>query len=188
MKTLTAILLLLLFSNLAHCQSNKEIKLNKIKSVTSWSNDKEDGTSTTYKDSYEAFDKNGNTILKLKYKKDGTVSGKETWKYDKNENKVEEFEYDGNNSIVSHKTSVYNALEKKTEERELSASGELIRKTSFTYTPAGEKATETVTDAKGNVLKKVEYSYNARDLKTQRSSSNKYKKLETLKKWAYEYY
>ena len=116
MKTTLGTLILLLLCNLAYCQSNKEIKLNKIKSITTFQNDKDESPSSAYKDAYEAYDKNGNTTLKIRYKKDGSVEKKETARFDKNQNKVEEFEYDGKNEVVTHKVFVYNAFQKKTEE------------------------------------------------------------------------
>ncbi|MFN8133700.1 MAG: hypothetical protein U0Z17_00145 [Bacteroidales bacterium] len=94
----------------------------------------------------------------------------------------------GDNEIVSHKVIVYNSLGKKTEERELSPSGELLKKTVFSYNASGEKSAETTTDAKGNLLKTTEYQYNSRKLKIQRITSNKAKVVESVKKWAYEYY
>ena len=188
MKTILFLLILVGICKLAPCQSNKEIRFNKIKSVTTWQSEKGAGQSDVVKESYEVFDKDGNTTLKIKYKKDGTVDTKETTKYDKNQNKIEEFQYTGSDEIVSHKAYVYNAFGKKTEEREYTPTGEPSKETVFTYNPSGEKNAEIVTDSKGNLLKKVEYSYNAKNLKTQRTTSNKTKQVESVKKWSYEYY
>jgi hypothetical protein len=188
MKILAATLFLSFVVLLALGQSNKDIKSNKIKSIITWQNDKGDNSSEAYKDSYEVFDKYGNTTLKIRYKKDGSVSSKETCKYDKNQNKIEEFVYEDADKVLSHKVYVYNALHKKTEEREFSPAGELVRETMYTYNLEGEKSSETCTDPKGNLLKKVEYKYNSRSLKTQKSTTDKADKTESVKKWAYEYY
>lgn len=169
-------------------QSAKDVKENKVKSVITWQSDKDENPVRIYKDSFEAFDKNGNTTLKINYNADGSTERKVSFRYDKNQNKTEEIVYKGDNEIVSHKVIVYNSLGKKTEERELSPSGELLKKTVFSYNASGEKSAETTTDAKGNLLKTTEYQYNSRKLKIQRITSNKAKVVESVKKWAYEYY
>lgn len=188
MKTLATFLFLTLLSILAHGQSAKEIKENKVKSVTIWQNDKDEIPLNTYKVSYETFDKQGNTLLKIKFDTDGSTDSKVSYRYDKNQNKTEEIEYNGDNEIVSHKLIVYNAFGKKTEERELSPSGDLLTKTVFSYNSSGDKSAETTMNAKGDILKTTEYQYNSRKLKTQRTTTNKTKQVESLKKWTYEYY
>ena len=188
MKSTLGILCLLFIYSLALCQSAKDVKKSKIKAITIWQSTKESGPESPIKESYEAFDRSGNTILKIAYKPDGSVDTKETARYDKNENKVEEFKYDGDSQVGSHKTWVYDKFQNKIEEDEFSPSGELNKKTTFTYTPAGDKLFETIMDANGNVLKKVEYRYNVRNLKVQRLTTNKVKQVESVKKWGYEYY
>lgn len=183
------ILLCLLFSAfLVSAQSEKEIKQNKIKSITTWSTDNDEGNTSPRKEMYESFDKNGNTLIRIKYKKDGSVNSKETFKYDKNQNKTEEIEYDGENKVVSHKAYAYNSFQKKTEELEYNPAGGLVKKTTFTYTPSGEKATETVSDPKGGLIKQTEYKYSAKNLRIQKITTNKSKQVESTKKWAYEFY
>ncbi len=179
---------LLLAGHIAFSQSGKEIKTNKIKSITTWQNDKDDSPAKVYKDTYEVFDKNGNTTTKIDYKKDGSIKSRQQFKFDKDNNKTEELEYDGNNVVITHKTYAYNAFGKRTEEKEFAPNGELTRKTTYTLNASGDKTAETVTDAKGAMLKKVEYTYNSRNLKTQRTTSNKAKQVELIKKWTYEYY
>jgi hypothetical protein len=188
MKTTLGILCLLFLYFLAPCQSTKDIRKNKIKSISIWQTPKENNSDSPVKESYEAFDKNGNTTLKVAYLADGSVDKKETTKYDKNQNKIEEFEYDGNNQVRSHKSYVYDKFQNKLEENEYAPSGELIKKTVFTYSHEGDKLSETVIDEKGAVLKKVEYRYNSHNLKVQKISTNKTKQVESVRKWGYEYY
>lgn len=187
MKKLLLILPLLVLGYCSFSQSDKEIRQNKIKTITFWQSEK-DNPSSTYKESVETYDKNGNLIQRIKYRKDGTVDSKETYKYDKYDNKIEEFEYDNNNAIVKHKVSVYNSFQKKTEEREYTPTGEISSRTVYTYNAAGDKESETLIDSKGAMVKQIEYKYNPKKLKIQRSTSNKAKQLESMKKWSYEYY
>jgi hypothetical protein len=188
MKNIIICFFLLFSGLLTFAQGSKEIKLNKIKSVTTWQSDTEEGSAELVKESYDEFDKNGNPVLEINYKKDGTVNHKKTTKYDRKQNKIEEIEYEGDFVIKSHKAYMYNSLGKKTDEREYNPSGALIQTTSFSYYPDGEKKSETTTDAKGTVLKLVEYKYNSRQLKIQKISQNKEKKSEAIKKWSYEYH
>lgn len=187
MKKLLLLLPLLILGYYSFSQSDKEIKQNKIKTITTWQSEKEN-PSSSYKESVETYDKFGILIQRIKYKKDGSVDSKETFKYDKFQNKIEEFEYDGNNAVVKHKVYVYNSFQKKTEEREYTPTGEISSRTVITYNPNGDKESETLIDSKGALVKQVEYKYNAKKLKTQRTSSNKAKQLESVKKWSYEYY
>lgn len=184
MKKTFFILALLSCTILVFSQNEKDIRVNKVKSITTW----QDENGTSCKDTYEAFDKNGNTTMLIRYKKDGSVDSKETFRYDKSQNKVEEYEYNGSNAVVSHKQYTYNAFNKRTEEKELGPNGELIRKTTITYSPSGQKTGETITDSKGLLIKQVEYSYNTKKLRTQRITKNKQKQVESVKKWSYEYF
>jgi hypothetical protein len=188
MKTILGMLCLLFAYLAAPCQSTKDIKKNKVKSLTIWQTPKDDGQEAPVKESFEAFDKNGNTIQKIEYKPDGSIDKKETARYDKNQNKVEEFTYDGSNQVTSHKTYLYDRFQNKIEENEFLPSGELGKKTNATFNAGGDKLSETVTDAKGNILKIVEYRYNTHNLKVQKITSNKAKQVESVRKWGYEYY
>jgi hypothetical protein len=187
MNTSLPPLILLLVTVFTYGQSAKEIKQNKIKSVTSWQTEEDNGKIVNYKETYEVYDKSGNATLKIRYKKDGSVDTKESYKFDKFQNKTEEILYEGE-KMVSSKVFVYDKFQNRTEEREMSPSGGLIKKTTITYTPFGEKSTETTTDSKGNILKKTEYKYNAKNLKIQKTTSNKAKQEESSKKWVYEFY
>lgn len=171
---------------MASGQSAKDIKANKIKSVTTWQKDQGDKPSEAHKDSYEVFDKYGKTTLKVIYEKDGSVKIKKTCRYDNNQNKIEDFDYAENGEVVLHKIYGYNAFQKKTEEKEYSSSGELVHKTSIAYNLAGDRTSETVNESKSYTVKKVEYKHNSRGLKTEKTTTGKTNQLEGVKKWTYE--
>ena len=188
MKIFVTTLFLTFLGLIAAGQSKKDIKANNIKSITVWQSDKIDNSTQTVKETYEEFDKHGNTTLKIKFSKTGSISSKETCRYDKNQNKIEDIKYDENGKITSHKVYVFNYLGRKTEEREFSSDGDIILETIFMYNLAGDKSSEVVTDAKGNLLKKTEYKYNSKNLKIQKVTIDKISKTDSIKKWAYEFY
>ena len=94
MKNFIIILSYLLAAYTVLGQTKKEAKANKIKSTTVWQADNSNGTAVTYKESYEEFDKDGRTTMKVEYDKDGTIKRKETAKYYAFGNKTEETLYD----------------------------------------------------------------------------------------------
>jgi hypothetical protein len=182
------IILLLLISILSFGQSKKEAKKNKIKSTTVSQTIYDNGNPVTYKDSYEEFDKNGNTLIKIEYKKDGTVKHKETARYDIYNNKIEETEYDADDQTNKRKTYKYNAFNDKIEETEYNAAGAITKSSAYTYNTDGDRATEVITDESGKVKKKNVYTFNSNHLKVEKQSFNISNKLESLKKWSYEYF
>lgn len=189
MKTTALFLFITVFSFSCFSQSKKEAKANKIKSTTVWQADNENGKTNTYKESYQEYDKNGNTITKIEYSKEGTIKKKETTVYDANQNKTAETEYDLKNNINKKKTYKYNALNDKTEEIEYNATtNAIIKKTTYTYNANGDKTGETITDASGNVTKKIVYNYNTKDLKNDKQTYTGSNVLESVKKWVYEYF
>jgi len=169
-------------------QAKKEVKKNKIKSTTDWEIVYENGQSKTYKSSYEEFDKNGHTTMKVEYAPDGTILTKMTVKYDAYQNKTEETEFDFSKNKNIRKTYKYNAFKDRTEELEYNSSGVLFRKTLFTYNPDGNKTSEIMMDPSGTVLKKTTYTYNPKKLKSGKQTMNKSNYPESGKKWEYEYY
>ena len=169
-------------------QTKKEVKKNKIKSTTDWEIVYENGKANTYKSSYEEFDRNGHTTLKMEYGPAGEVLTKVTAKYDSYQNKIEETEFDASKKKNIRRTSKYNAFKDKTEELEYNSSGLLIKKTVFTYNTDGDKVTETIMDASGTVLKKITFTYNSRKLKSGKLTISNSNVPESGKKWEYEYY
>lgn len=144
------------------CQSRKEARENKIKSTTEWVTENVNGKDITRKESYEEFDKKGNSILKIDYKKDGTIDKKVSLSYN-NENK-------------------------KSNEIEYTPEGEIFKKTTFIYNSNGDKTSEIVYNKNGQILKKRIYKYNSKELKIENQTINNTGKIETVKKWAYDYY
>ena len=79
MKYILANLLLLFVSYSAFSQSEKEIAADKIKTETVMISDDKSGIETYRKESYTAYDQNGNTVEEIQYNDDGSV--KEHIKY-----------------------------------------------------------------------------------------------------------
>lgn len=190
MKTIRYLIVISLVATavIVFSQNKKTAKANKIKAATVWQTDMENGKTTTYKDSYEEFDKNGNTVQEIEYKKDGSVKKKKTAVYDQFQNVIEETVYDAGKKTNYMKKYKYNAYNDVTEETEFEGSGALVRKTVFTYNNQGDVLTETVTDPAGKVIKKIVYQYAAKKLKSGKQTYNTDNTLVSTKKWSYEYY
>jgi hypothetical protein len=185
----TLFLALFIFSLLAApCQSKKEIKKYKIRSTTEWETINGNGDLLTYKSTYEEFDKNGRSTLRVEYGTDKSILHKESAVYDVYGNKTEETEYDATKKKNVRRTMKYNALKDKTEEIEYNESGGIMKKTAFSYDASGNKTSEIVTDNSGNVMKKMTYTYNSKNLKTGRQMFIKSVVPESVKKWDYVYY
>ncbi|MEI6123071.1 MAG: hypothetical protein WCQ95_05515 [Bacteroidota bacterium] len=172
-------------------QSKKELKANNIKSITVWQADAKTDKADGYKESYEEYDKNGRTIVKIEYNKDGSIIRKETAKFDAYGNKIEETIYNTKENAKDNKnekrTYKFNANNDKTEEVEYNA-GVLVKKTIFSYNANGNKSTEMVYDASGKLTKKITYSYNAKNMKETRKTFNSSGTLESGKRYIYEYF
>jgi hypothetical protein len=182
------IVLLVLISTLSFSQSKKEAKKNKIKSATVMETYYENGNPVTYKDSYEEYDKNGHTLLKIEYKKDGSIKHKETNTYDAFNNKIEETEFDVEKKINKKKTYKYNAFNDKTEETEYDENGKIIKFTSYAYNADGDRSNETIIDGAGKIKKKNMFTYNDKHLKVEKQTYNNTNQLESTKKWSYEFF
>ena len=169
-------------------QSMKEIKKNKIKSTTDWEIVYENGKAGTYKSSYEEFDRNGRSTLKVTYSPEGAILIKTAAKYDNYGNKTEETEFDAAKKKNIRRTYKYNSFKDKTEESEYNSSGVLLTKTLYTYNADGNKVSEILTDASGTVLKKTTYTYSPKKLKTAKQTVRNSNIPESGKKWEYEYY
>lgn len=143
-------------------QSKKEIKNNKIKSKTIEKTEQKDGQTYTYKDSYEEFDKNGNTILRIEYSKSGEIKKKSNYKFDSFGNLIEETKYDRKNGTT------------------------ITTKTKFDTN--GEKLEETEIDAGGNVLQKQVYKTDDKGLRIEGKEYNADDELRWVKKYTYETY
>ena len=171
--------------------AGKQEKKHKVKSATTTVTAYENGKAATWKESYEEFDRNGNTTLFITYAKDGSVSHKETTTYDKDGDATEAVVTDAKEGKGYRMTYTYTVIKDKkllAEESEFSSSGGLVKKTAYTYNASKKKATETVTDASGQAIKRVIYNYNAKNLKSHKQVYGKTNMPESSKDWLYEYF
>jgi hypothetical protein len=187
-KQLLLLAIILITALQAPCQSKKDRKKSKIKACTESFSETKDGKTSTYKVSYEEFDKSGRSILKIDYLPDGSIEKKESTKYDSYGNKVEEMMQNLAKDKYSRKTSKYNAHNDKTEEVEYDASGNIVKKTSYMYSGGGNKVLETITDGSGKQIEKSIYLYNSRNLKSEKQLYDKSNNLDSSKKWDYLFY
>jgi hypothetical protein len=188
-------------SGSAFAQSRKQVKANKIKSVTENTIEKINGAETTYKSGYTAFDKDGNTIEKTDYAADGNVKRKQTFKFDSKGNKLEEINFDPilpdkNPKTDANKTDKrnvkftykYNVNDDKTEEVEIDgATGKQIKKTQFSYNANGDKSMEVVYDENNVLAKKSVYTYDKKGLKIEKKTYDSVNNLIETKKYVYQY-
>lgn len=193
-------LFICLFLNYSFGQSKKDIKENKIKSVTEFVTVSENGKEITYKASYIAFNKKGDVVEETEFTKNGTIKKRETKKYDINDNKTEEtlFELKEKKApktapekveITNLKTVLkYNAHNDKIEITELDATNsKLITRQLFFYNNKGEKDKEETYDAENRIIKKAVFYYNNKGLKTEKKNFNENNILEVTKKYVYEF-
>lgn len=186
-------LLFILLSGFLFGQNKKDIKKYKIKSVTEtitpYTNGQE---SSSYKNSYTTYTKDGKITNDTHFFSDGSVKRKETFTYDKNGNKTEETKYDAETKVakegVNKKiTYKYDADNNEVEEVECDGSGKVIRKSTFLYSSLGEKTTEFELDGATNTVKKHTYSYDSKGLKIESKVYNDKNVLESVKKYTYEF-
>src|SRR4051812_7667772 len=155
---------LLIFSFLSFGQSKKEIKKNKIKSITELTSVIENGKEITFKDYYYVFDKEGRGIEETDFNKNGSVQKKQSSKYDNNDNKIEETYFHDKELKTNEERAIaesaqnknirtvnkYNANNDKTEESTFDVStGKLINKERFSYNAKGEKILEETYNGDG---------------------------------------
>lgn len=199
-KDISTCLFLCLFLNYSFGQSKKDVKENKIKSVTEFVTFTENGKEITYKASYIAFNKKGEVIEETEFTKNGTIKKRETKKYDVNDNKTEEtfFELKEKKTpkpapekveITNIRTVFkYNAHNDKIEIIELDVTNsKLITKQLFFYNNKGEKDKEETYNAENKIIKKATFFYNNKGLKTEKKNFNENNILELTKKYVYEF-
>jgi uncharacterized lipoprotein NlpE involved in copper resistance len=195
---LVAVLITLLFGfgeqNVSLAQSSKKVKNFRIKSTTEWVTFfNGDEKSEPKKDTYTAFDKEGNTIEKIEYNKDGSIKKRETAVYDSKGNLIEETKFESKSDKESKDNSTkkvtykYNASNDKIEEVFMDADGIITKKIVYTYNRNGDKTVELTMDASSKVLKKSIYTYDAKGLKFERKNYNGENVLESIKKYEYTY-
>lgn len=156
------IIMMVLIPIIGISQSKKEIRDNKIKSTSIEKTEQKDGQSITYKEFYEEYDKNGNTILKIEYSKAGDIKNKSTYKYDNFGNVIEKTEYERKSGETTKTLTKYDAM--------------------------GEKSEETETDNDGNILQKQTYKVDNKGLRQEAKEYNGKAELRWIKKYTYETY
>ena len=178
----------------AFAQSKKEIKEYKIKSTTENTTETVDGKEVTYKSTYSAFNKNGETTEKTEYNPDGSIKRKETTKFDSKGNKIEETFYevkdkknDSEKPAVKNTktTSKYNSNDNKIEEIEYDGAGKMLKKTIFSYNAYGDKTMEVVYDSGGKLLKKSVFTYDSKGLKVEKKTYDAANTVIETKKYVY---
>jgi hypothetical protein len=176
----------------------KEIKENKIKSVTETVTVYENGKEITRKDSYTLYNKDADILQNEEYRKDGTLRHREINVYDKKGNKIEETVFDAaprkdesENSPKTDKnvkrTFKYNANGNKTEELEYDGNGQLLQKKLFSYDNHGNKILEVIYDANGKLNKKIIYIYNSKGLRVEKKEYDGENNLLSVRKYQYEF-
>jgi len=187
------------FMKVLTAQDKKDVKKNKIKSVTEFVVLNENGKDVTFKGYYKAFDKNGKSIEETEFNRDGSIQKKDLTKYDKYNNKIEETNFkkqktaeekmantkEKNNVRTTYK---YNANNDKTEESTYDAvTGKLISKETSSYNNKGEKSIEEIRDGDDKLVKKIIYAYE-KGLKSEKKIFNADNVLLETKKYIYEFY
>ncbi|MES2590703.1 MAG: hypothetical protein V4608_02375 [Bacteroidota bacterium] len=180
----------------SYAQSKKDIKNNKIKSITEYVTITENGKENTYKAYYIAFDKNFEVTEETEYNSSGNVKKKSTAKFDANENKMEETYFYQNrknqkntDEIINLKTVYkYNAHNDKVEENEFDGTtGALIKRQIYLYNNKGEKSAEETYNADKKLIKKSTFTYDNKGLKTEKKTFNENNILESTKKYVYQF-
>ncbi|MES2140889.1 MAG: hypothetical protein V4511_14375 [Bacteroidota bacterium] len=201
LKFITAFILVNSFLNYSLAQGKKDIKKNKIKSITEFVTVTENGKEISYKAYYVVFNKNSEIIEETEYTSNGSIKKGETTKYDVNNNKIEETYFEQkerknpkNNSEPIEKINIktvykYNVHNDKIEEEELDiVNAKLNKKHLFSYNKKGEKDSEETYNAEKKIIKKETFIYNNRGLKAEKRTFNGNNELEILKKYVYEFY
>lgn len=191
MKKIIILVLCIMSLHSAEAVAGNKEKKHKVKSTSVMQTVYENGKGTTYKESYEEFDKNGNTTLYNEFAKDGTTIRKETYTYDKNNDLTEETLFVASTGKHSRKTHKYTLIRDKSREEEedtYNEAGTIVKKTTYTYTSSGKMASETVMDGAGKLMKKIIYNYNAKNMRNLKQTFTNSNTLEVTKEWQYEYY
>jgi hypothetical protein len=153
------IIALVILPILGFSQSKKDIKANKIKSTTVEKTEQKDGVTVTYKETYEEYDKNGNTIVKIEYNKAGEIKTKENLKYDGFGNVIEKSEFDKKSGKTEKTTYKYDANGEKTEEIAYASDGTIKSKQVFVKDSKGMKKEAKEYNSKGELRWSKKYTY-----------------------------
>jgi len=140
-------------------QSKKDIRNNKISSITSITSTYENGKEVNYKDSYIAYDKNGNIIEEIEYFINGSIKSKKTYKYNSDKNKIEEIEYDSKTKNTIKIIFLYNSDGNKISEVMYDMNEKLIRKVIFVYDKNGLRIEKKTFDVNNKLISVKKYNY-----------------------------
>ncbi len=199
-------------SSFSFAQGKKELRLNRVKSISELVTVTDEGKEITYKDSYTLYGKNGKVIEKTDFNPDGGIKNKETEKYDRNDNVVEETTYAENGSKKkgkknngykeddpndiptltpeknSRKIFKFDSDNNKTEETEYDANGNQVKKITYTYTVNGAKSNEIHLNANNKQDHRFVYFYNGKGLRVKKETYDGENKLSAVKIYTYEFY
>jgi hypothetical protein len=115
MKQFTIVVFLSVLTASTFAQSKKEVKKNKIKTVTELITDYVGGKEITRNDSYKKFNKQGEVLEEIEYDKTGKLKRKVLSKYNEFDDKVEETIVDANNHQVEREVYKYDSFKEKSE-------------------------------------------------------------------------
>lgn len=152
-------LAILLTGSLCVAQGKKEVKKYNIREVTETLTYYEDGVAQTRPESYEKFDKDGNTVEKIDYNKEGKIKERVVRKYDRFGEQTEEIVFDGDGKQKEREVYKYNNMGEKSEEWKYDENDQLISKSYYTLDGRGLKTEKKTYDAAGNPIEVKNYEY-----------------------------
>ncbi len=163
----------------------------KVKSVTEWVTESSKGSPVTYKNEYEEYNRQGEMVMRVNYRKDGSVSEKDQYVFDKFGNRIEKISFEdqkGESPTQKYErlTWKYNAHREKTEECDYSRDGKLKSKTTFSYSADGRIVKEEVFNGEGKLKKVVAISYDKMKNVTQKVTTSAEGETIRVQKYVYE--
>lgn len=105
------------------------------------------------------FNEQGNKIEENRYKSDGSLNWKSTYKYDDKGNQIEENSYKSNGSLDSKSTYKYDAKGNEIEKNVYNSDGSLDWKHTYKYDAKGNEIEENWYNSDGSLSWKYTYKY-----------------------------
>jgi len=136
-------------------QSKKDIKNNKVKTVTEIIT--KDGK--TIKDAFHRCDKNGNVLEETNYDNLGKIKERTTYKYNNINEKSEKVSFDAAGKQTAKETYKYNADEEKSEENIYNGNNILVSRSVYSFNNKGLRKEKKTFDAKGTLIQTKTYQY-----------------------------
>lgn len=139
-------------------QEKKEIKKNKIKSITVT----QTANGKTLSDGKTIYDESGEVIEEVQYTKEGGLKKITKFKLNNLGKVVEEEEYNAKKILVEKRILKYTADGKKSEEQVFNSQQKLIKKHSYKYDSQGIKTERVTVDDTGKIklIKKYNCQFN----------------------------